>query len=174
MTGKRIEPVCSDGLISLQEAQLEALTCGSESPVLIWAPCRRHGLPKAEEPEDRPIHTSRAMASSKVLGNCHSRSWPTNLTLTQEIGPPGLQLGIRLIPAASPPIPVTWENVKFLPVANRHFRSFFALVMRVPVYVRGALRVGTKGHSGPSPQSQRMRRRHVCSARVRSASPGTK
>jgi hypothetical protein len=42
----------------------------------------------------------------------------------------GLQLGTHLIPVAFPLMAVTRDNTRFLPAANRHFRCFFALVMR--------------------------------------------
>ena len=42
----------------------------------------------------------------------------------------GLQLGIHLIPVASKRMDVTRDNARLFPVANCHFRSFFALVMR--------------------------------------------
>jgi hypothetical protein len=45
----------------------------------------------------------------------------------------GLQLGIRLIPVASPQTVVTRDNARLLPIANRHFRPFFALVIRCAV-----------------------------------------
>ena len=42
----------------------------------------------------------------------------------------GLQLGIDLFPVPSPATALTRDNARLLPVAVRHFRPFFALVMR--------------------------------------------
>jgi hypothetical protein len=79
---------------------------------------------------------------------------------------PGLQTGLQLgnctITVASPEVMLTCDNARLLPVADHHFRSFFALVMRrsgvrfssQPPRQRWFLTAGTRIHPISTPKGR--------------------